>query len=73
MKSQRKKELKLDSKGRNVMGFNNFIRITQKENSEISRYNPMGDFVNSIVKTRANLIVHRQCIVGIELWVSLST
>ena len=34
-KSQKKK-LKLDSMGRNVMGFNNFIRITQKENSEIS-------------------------------------
>ena len=55
------------------MGFNNFIGITLRENSEISRYSPMGEFVNSLVKTRANLIVHRQSIVGIELWVSLST
>ena len=70
VKSQKK--LKLDSKGRNVMVFNNFIRITQKEKLEISRYNHLGEFVNSLVKIRAKLIVHRQCIVGIELWVSLS-
>ena len=41
------KKIKPDSKGRNVMVFNNFIRITQKEKLEISWYNHLGEFVNS--------------------------
>ena len=36
VKSQKK--LKLDSKGRNVIGFNNFIEITQKEIRDFTLY-----------------------------------
>ena len=52
VKSQKKK-LKLDPKGRNVIGLNNFIGTTQKK-IEILCSTPMEKFVNSLVKARAN-------------------